>query len=196
MFSLLLVLESEFIPKRKGPTDLQTLHSRNVMHQSRWGPCKMPCAVQCARCYMQYSTATHILYWKGCDYGLQCGQSTLSYLLCLISALSHLYVMGRSGVDCTAWLGQWGTLMLWCTVWLVVNWYLDALCGWNTQMYPVLMHWCALWLMMNSIDDYIAICTAHTLIAWCVFCFSKHYNASIHMLLKIEWRVKNASVNR
>ena len=86
--------------------------------------------------------------------------------------------------------------VLWCTVWLVVNWYLDALCGWNTQMYPVLMHWCALWLMMNSIDDYIAICTAHTLIAWCVFCFSKHYNASVHMLLKIEWRVKKGSVNR
>ena len=53
---------NQILPKRKGPTDLQTLHSRNVMHQSRWGPCKMPCAVQCARCYMQYSTATHILY--------------------------------------------------------------------------------------------------------------------------------------
>ena len=39
---------NQILPKRKGPTDLQTLHSRNVMHQSRWGPCKMPCAVQCA----------------------------------------------------------------------------------------------------------------------------------------------------
>ena len=111
-----------------------------------------------------------------------------------ISSEPSLYVMGQSGVDFTAWLGHWGTLMLWCTVWLMVNWYLDALCGWNTQMYLVLMHWCALWLMMNSIDDYIAICTAHTLIAWCVFCFSKHYNASIHMLLKIEWRVKKTQV--
>ena len=53
---------NQILPKRKGPTDLQTLHSRNVMHQSRWGPCKMHCAVQCARCYVQCSTATHILY--------------------------------------------------------------------------------------------------------------------------------------
>ena len=53
---------NQILPKRKGPTDLQTLHSRNVMHQSSWGPCKMPCAVQCARCYVQCSTTTHILY--------------------------------------------------------------------------------------------------------------------------------------
>ena len=90
---------NQILPKRKGPTDLQTLHSRNVMHQSRWGPCKMPCAVQCAivqgamfkvqgyvqdalcgtmckvlydcaRCCVQCSTTTHILYCIRCAYNL------------------------------------------------------------------------------------------------------------------------------
>ena len=140
-----------------------------------------------ARCLVQYNVqgamcnAVQLLTFyieKGVTTVYSVANPLYPICVCLISALNHLYVMGQSGVDCTAWLGQLGTLMLWCTVWLVVNWYLDALCGWNTQMYPVLMHWCALWLMMNSIDDYIAICTAHTLIAWCVFCFSKHYNAS------------------
>ena len=171
MFSLLLVLESDFAKKKRSDRPSNTaLPKRDApisLGSLQVALCSTMCKVICA---MQYNYSH--LYWKGCDYGLQCGQSTLSYLLCLISALNHLYVMGQSGVVCTAWLGHWGTLMLWCTVWLVVNWYLDALCGWNTQIYPVLMHWCALWLMMNSIDDYIAICTAHTLIAWCVFCFS------------------------
>ena len=171
--------------------------------------CKMHCAVQCAKCYMTVQGAmckvlcamqynySHLILYKVCLQFIVWPIHPFLYVCAWYQLRTiSIYVMGQSGVDFTAWLGHWGTLMLWCTVWLVVNWYLDALCGWNTQMYPVLMHWCALWLMMNSIDDYIAICTAHTLIAWCVFCFSKHYNASVHMLLKIEWRVKKGSVNR
>ena len=80
---------NQILPKRKGPTDLQTLHSRNVMHQSRWGPCKMPCAmcivhVQCAIVTAVYSVANPLF----------------PICVCWISALNHLYVMGQSG---------WGT---------------------------------------------------------------------------------------
>ena len=231
MFSLLLVLESDFakkkrsdrpsntaLPKRDAPISLGSLQDALCSTMCNCARCNCArCNDQgarlCARCIVRYNVQSaiwlckvlcamqynysHLILYKVCLQFIVWPIHPFLYVCAWYQLWTiSIYVMGQSGVDFTAWLGHWGTLILWCTVWLVVNWYLDALCGWTTEVYPVLMHWCALWLMMNSIDDYIAICTAHTLIAWCVFCFSKHYNASVHMLLKIEWRVKKGSVNR
>ena len=107
----LLVLESDFakkkrsdrpsntaLPKRDAPISLGSLQD---------ALCSTMCKVLCA---MQYSYSHFILNRVTTVFSV--ANPLFPICVCLISALNHLYVMGQSGVDCTARLGQWGTLML------------------------------------------------------------------------------------
>ena len=117
MFSLLLVLESDFakkkrsdrpsntaLPKRDAPISLGSLQD---------ALCSTMCKVLCA---MQYSYSHFILNRVTTVFSV--ANPLFPICVCLISALNHLYVMGQSGVG---WRRGWGSGALWCS---------DALCGW------------------------------------------------------------------
>ena len=172
----LLVLESDFAKKKRSDRPSNTALPKRDAPISLGSLQDALCSTMCKVLYaIQYSYSHFILKRVWLRFTVWPIHSFLSVVLdissepSLCNGTEWRWLHGVVGA-----VGHSDALMH-----CVVGGELDALCGWNTQMYPVLlMHWCALWLMMNSIDDYIAICTAHTLIAWCVFCFSKHYNAS------------------